>query len=483
MRMLCCGTLGLIAGLLATMLSATTLVAGEVPGTPASTAAAALAPASIAPATPLIRLGRPVPLRDVPPPLPHSPLPHSPLPHSPLHSTFQIAQPTPISDQASVPGSSSQASFRPVVFQRVNWGDARPTVRAQAADIPPPPPPPVSGGPFGGPGAAVGKAGEEAYNCGVVTGQPGGGFFHNFWDNCKQWWADTSRGVGGAFQPGPGHGIFQSDHHFDSFISPVSNPFLFEDPRALTELKPVFIWQSTPSSNHIFGGGDNFFFGLQARLAVYERLSFVINKLGFVSINPEKPFPEFADSTGFAEFWIGPKYTFIRNPDTGTLLAAGLTFQIPTGPRSVFQDTGSLSLDPYVSFGQQFWKTSYGTFNFLTTAGYALRVNDDRTDYFHASLHLSYDVGNLHRIYPLLELNWLHYTFSGHTRDIGFEGRDLFNFGSQGASGHGELTLALGARYKFSEAIQLGVAAEFSLIGGSRHLDDFRLTVDMIFRY
>ena len=31
-------------------------------------------------------------------------------------------------------------------------------------------------------------------------------------------------------------------------LKPVTNPFLFEDPRALTEIRPIFMWQKTPSS-------------------------------------------------------------------------------------------------------------------------------------------------------------------------------------------------------------------------------------------
>ena len=35
---------------------------------------------------------------------------------------------------------------------------------------------------------------------------------------------------------------FKSDHVFDGFISPVTNPFLFEDPRSLTEVRPIFMY-------------------------------------------------------------------------------------------------------------------------------------------------------------------------------------------------------------------------------------------------
>ena len=80
-------------------------------------------------------------------------------------------------------------------------------------------------------------------------------------------------------------------------------------------------------------------------------------------------------------------------------------------------------------------------------------------------------------------MHWTRYTFNGSHRAFGFEGADLFNFGSEGVAGHSDLTMAVGARYKFSEAMQAGIAGEFSLIGGSRHMEGFRLAVDMIFRY
>ncbi|MCS7046846.1 MAG: hypothetical protein NZO58_10860, partial [Gemmataceae bacterium] len=91
--------------------------------------------------------------------------------------------------------------------------------------------------------------------------------------------------------------------------------------------------------------------------------------------------------------------------------------------------------------------------------------------------------GWLKGFYPLVELNWTRYTFNGSDRDLNFEGTNLFNFGSKYIAGHDDLTIAGGFRYKFTEGVQLGVAAEFGLLGGSRHMEGFRLTVDMIFRY
>ncbi len=49
----------------------------------------------------------------------------------------------------------------------------------------------------------------------------------------------------------------------DSLISPVTNPFFFEDPRSLTEIDPLFIITKAPKAN---GGGNDEFYGVQARL-------------------------------------------------------------------------------------------------------------------------------------------------------------------------------------------------------------------------
>jgi hypothetical protein len=207
-----------------------------------------------------------------------------------------------------------------------------------------------------------------------------------------------------------------------------------------------------------------------------------MNKLGFIWEEPHNAVDGFAPHVGFSEVWLGPKYTFLRNENTNTLGAVGLTFQIPAGPRKVFQNTGDLSLVPYLSLGQNFWRTSYGSVNALGTLGYSLATDNKRSEYFFLSAHLDYDVANLHKFYPLIELNWTQFTVSGTTTNLGFEGRDLINFGSANIAGNTNLTLATGFRYKFSEAIQMGLGTEWPIVG-RRDLMDFRLTADLIFRY
>jgi hypothetical protein len=268
------------------------------------------------------------------------------------------------------------------------------------------------------------------------------------------------------------------------FSSPVSNPFFLLDPRSLTEVKPIFIYQHTPGSNPIFAGGSNYFVGLQGSLAVTDYISVKISEFGVDFMEPNNPTnnPLFGPNVGISEFHIGPQVTIIRNKDTKTLLSAGLTFEIPWGSEKTFQHTGTLGVVPYVSFGQNFLSNErWGSFNFLNTTGWA--GGAQRSDFFFSSFHFDYNIMNQNRFFPMIELNWAHYTNSGNQTPVNFEGWDLYNFGANGVAGTDSVTLNLGARVQIKDFWSVGIAGGFSLVGGGNQLDNFRLTIDMIFRY
>jgi hypothetical protein len=327
------------------------------------------------------------------------------------------------------------------------------------------------------PGAAATPA--EQFNCGVVTQPPASGNW--FMDGLHKMW-NAVPGVNGNGFGGGGRCLFQSDSEFHNLVSPVTNPFYFEDPRSLTEVRPIFIYQEAPTKNSVFHGGDMEYFGVQARVAFTERLSLVVSELGVIWDEPHASSADFQPHSGFAEIHLGPKYTFYRCEQTGTIAAAGLTFEIPAGDKQVHQDTGDLSLVPYLSAGQSFFKSSYGTFDALGTIGYDFGVDDKRSDHFFLNLHLDYDYGNLHVIYPFIEMTWYYYAQNGKVEPINFEGRDLFNFGAEHVSGHNEVELALGARYKLNDHIQFGGAFELP-VTSDKDLMAWRLTFDVIFRY
>ena len=383
----------------------------------------------------------------------------------------------PIAVATPIPSGTRARGVAEEPISRVSYNDDPLKGPIALAAPQAPPPQPRLGIPYtsNNPPPPVPPPGEEQYNSGVLTdpaapGNGGKGFLGGFP------WFDLNLTAGGRKK-------FESDHAFDNFVSPITSPFFAEDPRALTELRPIFLWQTVPSGQPAYRGGDIFFFGTQARVALTDQLSFVIHKLGWVSNDPGNPIPGFSSDSGFAELHFGPKFTFWRNDQSGTLMAAGLNFQVPAGSSKVFQDTGNLSVVPYLSFGQnlRFLPQGWGSFNFMSTLGYAFGTDDRRTDYFFSTYHLDYDLGGLRKIYPMIELTWVNYTGSGNARNLNFEGRDLFNFGSTGASGN-TVTMAAGLRYKFNESIQVGGAAEFP-IAGQRDLFDFRLTMDLIFRF
>src|SRR5262249_20575277 len=154
---------------------------------------------------------------------------------------------------------------------------------------------------------------------------------------------------------------------------------------------PIFMYNSVPGSA---SGGHAEYLGLQARLALCENWSIVMNKFGFVSLNTHDTFDQYSDGTGFAEINIGPKWTFLRSDSTGTVRATGLNFQIPTSSRAA-QDTGTVGLDPYITAAQSFGRQwGFGSFNFMGQAGYSFAVDDKRAEYFHTALHLDWNVAN-----------------------------------------------------------------------------------------
>jgi hypothetical protein len=272
-----------------------------------------------------------------------------------------------------------------------------------------------------------------------------------------------------------------SDHAFDCMTSPISNPFLAEDPRALTEIRPIFLYQKVPGEQPNFRGGDVWFLGARGSIALSERFSVTLNKLGGIGVSPGGGSP-YGKDFGFAELWLGPKYTFWRDPQGGTVAAGGVIFQIPTGGQSsTFQNTGSLGITPYATVGKTLGELKFGSFNGISTAGYNFASNSERNEFFYWSNHLDFDVGNHHRFYTVAELNYFQYGKGGKTNFSGV-GHDLINFGTRTPANASLVTGALGGRFKITEAAQIGGAFELPLLG-NRDIFQYRFTMDLIIRY
>lgn len=68
---------------------------------------------------------------------------------------------------------------------------------------------------------------------------------------------------------------------FDNLISPISNPVNFEDPRSLTEIRPIYVYHSI-DDKFITQGGSVQLWALQLRYAIDDRLSVIATKDGYV---------------------------------------------------------------------------------------------------------------------------------------------------------------------------------------------------------
>ena len=263
--------------------------------------------------------------------------------------------------------------------------------------------------------------------------------------------------------------VMPSDHCFDSFISPMTNPVFFEDPRQLTEVRGIFLNHKAPLA---VGGGDVQVYAAQARARITDRLSIIATKDGYVvSQNP-------VIADGWADVAAGLKYTLYSDAATQRLLSGGLTYEIPAGTPRTRQGNGDGEFHLFLTGGAEIFE--YG--HVISGSGFRL-PSDSHADsqMWYWSNHLDYQV--LQNWYLLTEYNWYHWMKSGDaTFAPGVEGGDLFNFGSTGVAGNDIVTGAFGAKYKPNRHVEVGVAWELPLTE-RRDILENRLTVDAILRY
>lgn len=263
--------------------------------------------------------------------------------------------------------------------------------------------------------------------------------------------------------------IRRSQSGFDRFISPLTNPVHFEDPRTLSEARFIFLNHHVPGAA---GGGDVRLIAAQFRAALTERLSLVAVKDGFImSTNG-------LINDGFADVGAGLKYNFYADVQSQRLLSAGLNYELPVGTPRAFQGNGDGEFHFYLSGGAQLGEHSH----WISNSGFKIGVDEDEdSDFWYWSNHFDYEVRD--RWYLLTELNWYHWTRAGSNPALaGVEGGDLFNFGSTGVAGNDIVTNAIGIKFKRDRHRELGIAFEYPLTD-RRDVIDNRITVDWIFRY
>ena len=165
--------------------------------------------------------------------------------------------------------------------------------------------------------------------------------------------------------------IKPSDHCFDDFISPMLNFVFFEDPRTVTELRPVFVnhWVPSRIGNDIPADGTIELYALQFRAALTDKLSLIAVKDGFI-VDGTRGALDTLLQDGWAAVTAGLKYNLFRNPCQGTIASAGFTYEIPVGSQRALQDIGNGEFHLFVTGGQRLLQ---GNAHWLTASDIACR--------------------------------------------------------------------------------------------------------------
>lgn len=278
---------------------------------------------------------------------------------------------------------------------------------------------------------------------------------------------------GGCCGKGKLFGIFTaSDCRFTNFISPMTNPVYFEDPRNLTEARVIFMNNQIPSA--VLGGGDVQLFAVQLRAAITDRLSIIAVKDGYVFAGPDAP-----NINGWANVTPGLKYNLYANPETQRLVSLGTRVELPVGSYHALQgNSGTANVDIFLSGGTQLFSPLA---HFVSTGGFRLATDPNKqNDQFWWSFHVDRRLQS-RPLYGLMELNWYHW-MTNVQGGLPVGGLDLYNFGSSGVAGTNIVTAAVGAKYKPTVNSEVGVCWEVPLTV-RRDIIDNRITADVILRY
>lgn len=265
--------------------------------------------------------------------------------------------------------------------------------------------------------------------------------------------------------------LLPSDECYKDFVSPLTNPVFFEDPRMVTEARLIYLNHTLPGS---LGGGDVDLVALQLRARLTERLSLIANKDGFIMYGSDVPIAD----DGWADVGLGLKYLIYADPTTQTLLSGGVTFELPVGSTRALQGNGDGEFNLFLTGGTQLGQS----WHYLTATG--LRLPSDtqsENQVFYWSHHLDYQF--VPTWYAVGELNWYHYMSDTAAGGVpGINGLDLYNLGSSGVAGNDIVTMAYGLKKRFGDYNEVGVAYELPVTSDEDLLHS-RFTFDMIFRY
>ena len=221
----------------------------------------------------------------------------------------------------------------------------------------------------------------------------------------------------------------KGDRDFSNFIGFISNTGQDIDPRALTQIFPVFgnVWGGSSSplpdlNMQAYGAGLS--------IALSDRLSFGMTKGAYVvatitrdprllAIRPELAGRAQPDRTGWLDLGGYVQYTLIRDVENQFIFTTGLNWQAPP------------YLAPYVTAGKEICCN----WHVLATTGYQFPAGSGNatTNFFYGNIHI--DRQFFGWLYPLVEFNWAYHTTNISDVNIATR-RGVIDLGTVNASGN-----------------------------------------------
>jgi hypothetical protein len=221
---------------------------------------------------------------------------------------------------------------------------------------------------------------------------------------------------------------FMSDHAFDGFIEPISNPIWFMDSRSRTRARFVYVHQNIPGDS-VIGGGELQVYAVQVSVAPNERWSFIANKDGY---NTLKTSGLASSGDGWGDVAAGLQYVFIRDTCNQFILSGGLIAEWSQGSTEVFQGNGGGMWNMYLTAGKELDEQT----NAIATAGWHLPSDGDaESESFWYSFHLDRQIGCT-ALAAVWEINGISYTGNGTALGTSQEGGDYINLGATNVNGN-----------------------------------------------
>lgn len=259
---------------------------------------------------------------------------------------------------------------------------------------------------------------------------------------------------------------------FERFPRPIGSPIYFEDPFINSDLRPVVLYQEFPESS-LTGGGDLVVLACQARLALTDRLQFFANIDGFADLEADALPP----GEGYNNLGAGLKYAFYVDPETLSIVSAGVGWRPSNGSREVLQGIED-EITVFVS-GARAWDKLHVIGNIT---GRITTHHEQGNDVLSWNVNTSYEIAE--GFFPLLEYHGLVYLSNG-SRIVARDG--LLDYGNLGASdvrGSSAHWGTVGFRWQLVDHVSFGIGYGFALRHTSNNdIFDRRITANLVFTY